>query len=279
MPELGGSCILITREAGDNQALRARIETAGGMSLVIPLIRIAPPRDLSALENARASLDAFDWIALTSRHGARALLERRPRRGERPRIATVGGATAAEAEALGWTADLVAEGKGAEALADLLISTVPGQELRDARILHPCSNLAAPTLAQRLASTGAAVERAEVYETRPPGDAERQDLLAHLAWINGAVFASPSAVEHLLAMVGTTGSDSARAAASPSGLAAPETPVRTDSPQATWACAAIGATTRAALEAAGFMHVVAAERPDAEGLFAALAESWKRSHA
>lgn len=267
MPELSGSCILITRQADDNQALQDRIEAAGGMSLVIPLIRIGPPRDRTALEHARTSLDAFDWIALTSRHGARALLEGVVRREKRPRIAAVGGATAAEAQALGWTADLVAGGQGGEALADLLIGTVPAGELRDARILHPCSNLAAPTLAERLASAGATVTRAEVYETRPPGDAERQDLLAHLAWINGAIFASPSAVKHFQEMVGRRESGS--------GPTSPAT-ARPATPQATWACAAIGTTTRAALEEAGFAHVTVAERPDAEGLFAALAESWRR---
>ena len=269
MSELAGSCILITRMADDNGVLQERIEAAGGMSLVIPMIRVAPPADPSALERARSSLASFDWIALTSRHAARALLAGVVREGERPRIAAVGGATAAEAEALGWRADLVAEGKGAGELAGGLAIAMPEEQLRDARILHPCSNLAPPTLARALAETGATVEPVEAYRTLPPGDAERQDLLAHLEWINGAVFASPSAVKHFLQVVGST--NPSAATTSPRGGGPPSA--------CAWACAAIGATTRAALEEAGFAHTTAAARPEADALFVALTESWKRSQA
>ncbi len=265
MSKLAGSCILITRMAGDNGLLQERIDAAGGMSLVIPMIRVAPPADPSALERARSSLASFDWIALTSRHAARALLAGVVREGERPRIAAVGGATAAEAEALGWRADLVAEGKGALELADRLVNEVPEEQLRNLRILHPCSSLALPMLAESLANTGVTVERVEAYQTLPPGDAERQDLLAHLEWINGAVFASPSAVKHFLQVLGSTNSNAAT------------TSPRGGGPPSAWACAAIGATTRAALEEAGFAYTTAAARPDADALFVALTESWKRS--
>ncbi len=88
--------LIVTRPAGQEQELIARLEALGHDVVHCPLIRI------ESLSDDPIDVDEYDWVIVTSPNGAREL--RRRARGTMPRVAAIGKATA---EAIG-NADLVA---------------------------------------------------------------------------------------------------------------------------------------------------------------------------
>ena len=88
--------LIVTRPAGQGQDLIARLEAAGHEVVHCPLIRV------EALGDTPIDVTLYDWVVVTSQNGARELLRRA--RGQMPRVAAIGQATA---EAMGH-ADLVA---------------------------------------------------------------------------------------------------------------------------------------------------------------------------
>ena len=87
--------VIVTRPAGQDVELTARLESAGHEVVRCPLIAIEPVGD------GPVDVDGYDWVVVTSANGAREL--RRRMRGRPRRLAAIGPATAA---ALGG-ADLV----------------------------------------------------------------------------------------------------------------------------------------------------------------------------
>jgi uroporphyrinogen III methyltransferase / synthase len=87
--------IVVTRPAGQDEDLAARLEALGHEVTRCPLIEIEP------LGDDPVDVSGYDWIVVTSANGARELLRRSA--GPLPRVAAIGPATAA---ALGG-ADLV----------------------------------------------------------------------------------------------------------------------------------------------------------------------------
>ena len=88
--------LIVTRPAGQEQELIARLEALGHDVVHCPLIRI------ESLSDDPIDVDEYDWVIVTSPNGAREL--RRRARGTMPRVAAIGKATA---EAIG-NANLVA---------------------------------------------------------------------------------------------------------------------------------------------------------------------------
>lgn len=189
---LGGRRIVVTRPTDAAHELIARIRALGGEPVHVPLIRIV------ACETAGSwieRLGEFDWVVVTSRHGARGLvrslrlarLDARALR--RARIAAVGPTTARELDAGGVFADLVPGTHRAVPLVESLLREArPGQ-----RVLFVRGSLARDVLPAGLAAGGLEVEEAEVYEThlREPTACERHDVDRGF---DSVLFASPSAV-------------------------------------------------------------------------------------
>jgi uroporphyrinogen-III synthase len=88
--------IVVTRPVGQERELTARLEALGHEVVHCPLIAVEP------LGDDPIDVSGYDWVVVTSANGAHELLRRA--RGEMPRLAAIGPATAA---ALGG-ADLVA---------------------------------------------------------------------------------------------------------------------------------------------------------------------------
>src|SRR3990170_7299723 len=89
--ELAGVTVILTREAGDNAALAARMRRWSADVVDLPCVRVEPVGDTRPLRDALASLRAEDWLVLTSRHGADAVARCGPTRAA---VAAVGDATA-----------------------------------------------------------------------------------------------------------------------------------------------------------------------------------------
>lgn len=97
--------LIVTRPAGQEHELTARLEALGHEVVHCPLIWIEP------LSDDPIDVAGYDWVIVTSPNGARELLRRV--RGPLPRVAAIGRATA---EAVGH-ADLIASVSTQEGLA------------------------------------------------------------------------------------------------------------------------------------------------------------------
>jgi uroporphyrinogen-III synthase len=108
--------VVVTRPAGQADALVTRLRDVGHEVTHVPLVAIEP------LGDEPVDVSAYDWVVLTSANGAREL--RRRMRGTPKRVAAIGRATA---EAFGG-ADVVAATSTQEGLLAAL-PTPPGKVL------------------------------------------------------------------------------------------------------------------------------------------------------
>lgn len=188
---LAGVRVVVTRAAHQAEATRRAFEAAGARVELLPLLEVVAPEDPEPFQRAVADLGSFDWVAVTSPNGARALADAVD--GEWPtavRVASVGGATSRALEARGLAVHREAELSRAEGLAAAL-----GDEARAGeRFLLPQAADARAVLAERLAAEGGWVTAVHAYAKRtPPDTRSRADDLfrgaRHLGWVT---FTSPS---------------------------------------------------------------------------------------
>lgn len=149
--------VVITRAPDQAQDLSQGIAALGCTPVHIPVFRIAPPADAGkAIDQALAQ--EWDWCVFTSGNAVRHVLQRTQALRAR-RIAVVGEATAAVAQAAGLQVDLIPSHKDAEGLlAALLQQLSPGQHY-----LLPQADNARPLLLQGLQEAGAQVCAPIVY--------------------------------------------------------------------------------------------------------------------
>lgn len=235
---LTGVRVLVPRPAAGSADAEAALRAAGAEPVVVPLVRTEAVDDPTSVDAALADLRAgrYTWLAVTSAAAVGALVGRALESAEalgdvvgRTKVAAVGPATARALAAVGVTADLVGT-SGARALAQAWPH--PGGE--DGRVLFARGDLAGPELVDGLRVRGWAVDDVVAYRTVPAGPAP-DDVLA--AWRDGSVAAalltSPSTVRALaarlgpppsgtlLACIGPTTADAARAAGLPVSVVAP----------------------------------------------------------
>lgn len=242
---LAGRTVAVTRDGDPDDRLVALLEEAGARTVVWPTLAFAPPDDPTALLDALAEPDRWDWLVFTS---ARAVEPVATHLGDladlRARIAAVGDATAAAVRHQGGVVSVIGGG-GGRALARALASEA---DLSGAHVLFPAASRASDDLVDALENAGAVVARVDAYRTvlRPPeGVAVRRDLEAG---VDAVTFVSPSAATALdHALDGSLG--------------------RTLGTRAT---VAIGATTAAAVRELGVRRVAVADRPSLESLVEAV---------
>jgi uroporphyrinogen-III synthase len=189
---LRGRRVVTTR---DEPGELDRLLTAAGADVVhVPLIEIDEPADGGmALRAALARLDSFDWLVVTSRHGAARVGA--SARAIPVRTAAVGTATAqALAESTGRPVDVVPDRQRASALVDAFPA---GRS----RVLIAQADRADLTLADGLRAAGHDVEVVTAYATRSrmPTEHERAAALA----ADAVVFASGSAAMAWVDAIGT----------------------------------------------------------------------------
>ncbi|MFA6111753.1 MAG: uroporphyrinogen-III synthase [Candidatus Latescibacterota bacterium] len=254
--------ILVTRRPEQAGPLRELLEQAGARVTLLPLLELGPPDDWAPLDHSLARLDDFDWIVFTSTNAVEACLDRLATISGRPaaapaetlagkaRIAALGPATAERLQAAGVRVDLVPREHGQSGLAAAFAAT----PVTDQRFLIPTSDLARPDLAEALSSRGARVEQVTAYTTRPPSGADSPPLSAEEARaIDTVVFASPSAVDGLFAVLG---------------------PERAADLLGRAAIACLGPTTAAAVTARGFAPAIAPDDRTVPGLAGAIIAYW-----
>ena len=175
--------VVLTREREKNAPLRSRLEALGIRVLELPLLRHL---DLPALKALPGKLSQADWVAVTSKEGAKRLLWAWKEVGSPPlKVAAVGEGTGETLRRGGLEPAFLPP----RATARDLARTFP----EAGRVLFVASALAEGTLEEGLRARGVWVERLEVYTTA----ANEEALLEGPKGLEGAevvALASPSAV-------------------------------------------------------------------------------------
>lgn len=225
-------------------ALTSRLRELGLRAIGLPTVRIEPPADFAALDQALQPGTPYDWIVFTSARavravGARAAVLGVVLRDTAKRTAAVGPETARVVRSLGLTVDFVPE--------RYLTDEIPRGlgPLHGLRILLPRSDLGRRSLTDELRRGGAVVTEVAAYRAVPA---------------QAAVAFDPGAVD----FVALTSASSARFLALQLGDEASQRLFR-DS-----VAACIGPVTAEAARDLGFASVLVAEEHTAEGLVAAI---------
>ena len=165
---LAGRRVIVTRPAGQEAELVARLRAAGGQPLHLPVIGITPPGDLEPLERAVEQLGTYDWVVFASVNGVRGFLERLRAAGldgralGTARLAAIGPSTKATIEEAGYVCDLVPQDYSSEGLIDALAARPPG-----ARFLLIRADRGREALRLGLEAAGHAVDEVAAYASRP----------------------------------------------------------------------------------------------------------------
>ncbi len=177
--------VVITRAADQTELLSRRLRELGAEPISLPLIEIAEASDGgAALRAALTRLSTFDWLVVTSPNGALRVNDAVAGLGEgRPRIATIGTATAA---VFGEPVDLTPRHQ----IAEGLLAEFPAGS---GAVLLTQAEVALPNLAEGLAELGWHVEVVAAYRTTTctPTSSQRAEALT----ADAVLFASGSAVQ------------------------------------------------------------------------------------
>jgi uroporphyrinogen III methyltransferase/synthase len=205
---LFGRRIVVTRSLEQAGELIDMLEERGAEAIPAAAIRIAPPEDLAALDQACADVGTFDWIVFTSGNAVDSFMERllaksdiRELKGVR--ICTIGPTTASRVGQYGIRVDLTPPEFRTEAVVDALMSAA---RLEGTRFLLPRADIARDLLAEELRQAGADVRDVIAYRTIP-ATLERDggpDIYRMLLdrQIDAVTFTSASTVKNFVAMLG-----------------------------------------------------------------------------
>jgi len=202
---LAGRRIVVTRRPEQSAWLVGRLRELGATVLELPLIEVAPPPRTGPLDEALRGLDRYDWVVFTSANAVRAVAERMTELGlgvrglESRKIACVGpSTTAALRESFpGLVVALEAATHRALSLLEALAGAARGR-----RFLLPTSDRARNVLAGGLRERGAEVDVVVAYRTVAPAALRERVLDCLREGADLVTFASPSAVENLVAAAG-----------------------------------------------------------------------------
>ena len=197
---LEGRTVLVTRPRSQAAALVDLLERRGARAIVAPAIRLvpAPARQVDeALD--RVAAGEFDWLVVTSRAGASALLDRMDARKVRwlpAKVAAVGDGTASALRSAGIKPALVPATFTTAALGR-------GMPRGRGRVLLARADIAPEGLEDALRRKGWTVERVDAYRTRA---AAGIPVKARRALAAGAVdamtFTSASTVRSFVRLAG-----------------------------------------------------------------------------
>ncbi len=161
--------VLVTRASGQANDMSLQLRELGAEPIELPTIEIAPPGDLSPLQEALERTSDYDWVIFTSANGVDAFFLYLDESGRdlralgNARIAAIGSATDARLRAHGVKTDFVPERFIAEEVLAGLLERGAGQR----RVLLPRAEQARDILPDGLRKAGAEVDVVPVYRTVP----------------------------------------------------------------------------------------------------------------
>ncbi len=199
---LDGVRVVVTRPHDQAASLIEALETLSAETVSVPTIRIEDPPDGGlALRAGLRSLGPDDWVVITSPNGATrvgAIVAEIPL-ALGVKVAAIGPATKARAEAEGLTVDLMPD----EAIAEGLAARFPARPSTGGRVLLARAEVARETLPLQLAFMGWNVDDVVAYRTVHV-DVNDDDKTACRS-ADAVAFTSGSTVQSLVAAVGVEG--------------------------------------------------------------------------
>jgi uroporphyrinogen III methyltransferase/synthase len=201
---LMGKRIVVTRSREQASTLLKILEAAGADCLECPTIRIAPPEDTEALDNALRNISSYDWLIFTSVNGVSFFFDRLFSLGNDVRqlghiqLAAIGPATAERLADFGLSCDIIPESYRAESVIDAFNH----QDIQGKKILLPRAAEARPILPRELTKMGAVVDEVETYVTKP-SQGNKAILLSELEnrRVDCVTFTSSSTVKNFKQMI------------------------------------------------------------------------------
>jgi len=194
--------VLVTAASTSGAKLTHALVERGAIHVLhLPCIHVEEPADCVALDRAIDRIDSFDWVVVTSRNGASALVRRLDWKdhggsNDSPNLAAVGPSTAAVLRDAGLPDPLVPSIATSLALSRKLLLS----DLRDLAFLLLQGNLAGDTLPSALRSAGAQVTVVEAYRTVPGiVDVQEARRIEALGTFDAVTFMSGSAAQGLAA--------------------------------------------------------------------------------
>jgi uroporphyrinogen III methyltransferase/synthase len=189
--------VVVTRSAEDASSLSTKLAASGFEVLEVPTIRITDAADGgAALRSALNEPDSFEWVVVTSRHGAARVAAALGDRTALVKLAVIGPATAAAARDLGLAVELVPDRFVAEGLLAVFPPPVAGRD----RVLVAQADLARPVLVDGLRVQGWQVTAVEAYRT--VAAPVRAAVAEQVAAAGAVAFTSASTVDNFLAALG-----------------------------------------------------------------------------
>jgi len=202
---LFGARVLVTRAADQSAEMVSALRDLGAEAVVVPMIRLAPPADLSEIDAALGRLASYDALLFTSANAVRFVAARAGEIGRSslegaPPTACVGPITAETARRAGFSVALVpSDRRDAGGLLEAVSKHWPP---RGRRFLLPQAEAARPVLAEGLRESGASVDAVTVYRTlaaEVDADALRKQLCGRR--LDAITFTSPSTAENFVALL------------------------------------------------------------------------------
>lgn len=258
-----GRRVLIPRDGSWGENVSSLVREFGGVPIVTPLVKFAPPADPGELVSALSDVEAgeYDWVTITSVATVGLLSEEQVFVPSSTQLAAVGTATGDALEDAGFHVSMIPSGHvaNAQALAAELIAQL-GDE--PASILVLQSDLASSALADTLSDAGHTVTAVIAYRTIPVEANVVTDGVLLAAGIDAALLTSGSIAAALLARFPTlvAGAQEAEAA------------------EPSMVFASIGQGTTAFAEHLGISVAVTAEAQNVEALVASLAHYFEEFH-
>ncbi len=203
MNALAGTRVIVTRAEQQAADFAQLLRQAGAAVIFLPVIEIVPPADLQPLKDAAKRLDDYDWILFSSVNAVTALVDQLPEsRKAKPRgkIAVIGSATREAVKQLGWRVEVMPEKFVAESLVSAL-----AHHIQDRRVLLPSAAVTRNVVPDALRKLGATVDVVEAYRNVVPENAatKARDIFSQRPLPEWITFLSPSAVEHLVNIIGS----------------------------------------------------------------------------
>ncbi|MGE5361130.1 MAG: uroporphyrinogen-III C-methyltransferase [Bacteroidales bacterium] len=206
---LFGKRIIVTRPREQAADLVDHLEGLGAMVTQAPTIRIVPPEDYEALDQACAAASTFHWIVFTSANGVDYFMQRLlagagdVRDLKDVRLCAIGPGTADRLSRFGIKVDLMPTEYRAEGVLEALQAT---GSLAGQRILLPRADIAREMLAEELRRSGAEVTEVAAYRTIPvetgaPGEPDIYRMLLD-GKVDAITFTSASTVRNFVRMYG-----------------------------------------------------------------------------
>ncbi len=254
--------VLVTRTRKQSQSFADALAKAGFEPVFLPTIGIRPVEDLSALKDALADIEKYDWALFTSANAVdvffdfviarspKGAMKQSPAQGwrllrsarsdEMPKVAAVGTKTAEALQAIGVDVSLVPD----EFVGEGLLKSLG--DVNGKRFLLPRAKEARKLLPDEIRKAGGILDEFAIYETvtASPTTAEIASLQAGVDVIT---FTSPSTVKNFVKLAKEAGIDPLNLKNGP-------------------LIACIGPVTEKAAREAGFSSIVMAETYTTDGL-------------